>query len=94
MKVAKNATKKEVDYLVKVNLNKIKELRKEKGLSQEDVAKMLGFKTVYPYHRKEGGQQSFTAEELMTLSQIYNVPYEKFFILQVAKNETNKREPA
>jgi putative transcriptional regulator len=30
----------------------------------------------------------------MTLSQIYNVPYEKFFILQVAKNETNKREPA
>jgi putative transcriptional regulator len=76
---------KEVDYLVKVNLDKIKELRKEKGLSQEDVAKMLGFKTVYPYHRKESGQQSFTAEELMTLSQIYNVPYEKFFYTSSCK---------
>lgn len=70
---------KEGEMLFKLNLEKVKELRKEKGLSQEEVAKILGLKTVYPYHRKESGRQSFTAEELMMLSNIYNVPCEKFF---------------
>ncbi len=77
----------EGEMLFKLNLEKVKELRKEKGLSQEEVAKMLGLKTVYPYHRKESGRQSFTAEELMMLSSIYNVPCEKFFTIVVAKNE-------
>ncbi|MEW5321297.1 helix-turn-helix transcriptional regulator [Geobacillus thermoleovorans] len=76
--------------MFKLNLHKVRELRKEKGLSQEDVANMLGFKTVYPYHRKECGQQSFTAEELMMLAQIYGVPYEIFFTPVIAKNEIDR----
>ncbi|KLR75303.1 hypothetical protein ABH20_01020 [Geobacillus sp. T6] len=89
LEVAKNETKRG-EKVFKLNLEKIKELRKRKGLSQDDVAKMLGFKSVYPYHRKESGQQSFTAEELMMLSQIYNVPYKDFFVHYVAKNETSE----
>ncbi|RAK19145.1 helix-turn-helix protein [Anoxybacillus vitaminiphilus] len=75
--------------MVKVNLAQVRKLRKDKGLSQEDVAKMLGFNTVYPYHRKESGQQSFTAEELMKLAQMYKVSYENFFIFDIAENETD-----
>jgi putative transcriptional regulator len=78
--------------LIKVNLDKIRECRKSEGLSQEEVAKILGFNTVYPYHRKESGQQSFTAEELMKLAQLYNLSYENFFIFDVAKNEIHKKE--
>jgi putative transcriptional regulator len=75
-----------------VNLDRIRECRKTEGLSQEEVAKILGFNTVYPYHRKESGQQSFTAEELMKLAQLYKVSYENFFTFDVAKNEINKKE--
>ncbi|OQM44591.1 hypothetical protein B6A27_15810 [Anoxybacillus sp. UARK-01] len=89
MLIAKNATEKRVGSLVKVNLRKIRECRKAKGLSQGEVAKLLGFNTVYPYHRKESGQQPFTAEELMELAQLYNVPYEHFFIWDYAKKRDN-----
>jgi putative transcriptional regulator len=78
---------KEVKQLVKVNLERVRKLRKDKRLSQEDVAKILGFNTVYPYHRKESGQQSFTAEELMKLAQLYKVSYENFFIFDISENK-------
>ncbi len=83
---------KEVKRLVKVNLEQVRMLRKDRRLSQEDVAKILGFNTVYPYHRKESGQQSFTAEELMKLAQLYKVPYENFFIFDIVENKDDEQE--
>lgn len=43
----------------KVNLKKIKDIRKNKGLSQEDMANLLGLKSLYPYHRKESSAKIF-----------------------------------
>lgn len=70
----------------KINLEKLKELRKKRNLSQSDMAKVLGFNTLYPYHRKEGGNQPFTAEELHALANYFGVPLEYFFTNVVAKN--------
>ncbi|WP_153123221.1 helix-turn-helix transcriptional regulator [Peribacillus tepidiphilus] len=65
--------------MIKLNLEFIRGIRKSHNLSQEEMAKKLGFNTVYPYHRKETGQQPFTAEEIFTLATLFNEPYEKFF---------------
>lgn len=76
----------------KVNLEKIKRLRKSYKLSQEEIAKKLGYSSLYPYHRKETGDQSFKAEELHQLSLIFNKPLEYFFEHEVAKNATKMKE--
>lgn len=70
----------------KVNLERIKQLRKKNKLSQEEMANLLGMKSLYPYHRKERGEQSFTAEELHSIAKIFIVPVEYFFENEVAKN--------
>lgn len=69
-----------------VNLDLIKYLRKKHGFSQSDMAEMLGFNSLYPYHRKERGDQAFTAEELHEISKIFRVEVENFFTHSVAKN--------
>lgn len=69
-----------------LNLEFIKYLRKESKLSQEEAAIELGFTSLYQYHRKESGIQSFTAEELFRISNYYRVPLINFFISRVAKN--------
>jgi putative transcriptional regulator len=74
----------------KLNLDLIRESRKKHKLSQEEVATRLGYKSLYPYHRKESGQQPFSAEELYELANMYDVPYEYFFKQNVAKNATNQ----
>lgn len=74
--------------MIKVNLEKIKRLRKSKKLSQGDMAKIVGFNSLYPYHRKESGIQDFTANELYAIANFFEVPIEYFFENDVAKNAT------
>lgn len=69
-----------------INLELIKLLRKKHKLSQNEMAIKLGFNSLYPYHRKERGEQPFTAEELHEISNIFNVDIEYFFVSEVAKN--------
>jgi putative transcriptional regulator len=76
--------------MTKVNLEKIKQLRKSQKLSQSDMAKILGFNTLYPYHRKESGSQPFTADEIHAIAKYFNVPVEYFFAKSIAKNATGK----
>jgi transcriptional regulator with XRE-family HTH domain len=76
--------------MTKVNLEKIKQLRKSQKLSQRDMADILGFNTLYPYHRKESGSQPFTADEIHTIAKYFNVPVEYFFINTIAKNATDR----
>lgn len=64
---------------MKVNLEKIRGLRKGKRLSQEEVACYLGYNNVFPYHRKEKGEQPFLASDIMSLSRLFNQPCEYFF---------------
>lgn len=74
---------------MKVNLEKIRDLRKQKKLSQEKVAFYLGYDNVFSYHRKEKGEQPFLASDIMSLSNLFNQPCEYFFDQNVAKNATN-----
>jgi putative transcriptional regulator len=76
--------------MTKVNLKRIKDLRKDNKLSQEEMACILGFKTLYPYHRKESGAQPFTADELHSIAKYFKVTVEYFFVNEVAKNATSK----
>lgn len=74
----------------KVNLENIKQLRKKHKLSQGDMAELLGLNSLYPYHRKESGAQSFTAEEIHTIAVLFKKPVEYFFKQNVAKNATKR----
>lgn len=74
----------------KVNLEKIKQLRKDHKLSQGDMADLLGLNSLYPYHRKESGAQSFTAEEIHSIAVFFQKPVEYFFEQNVAKNATKQ----
>lgn len=76
--------------MTKVNLERIRQLRKVNKLSQEEMADKLGFNNKYPYHRKEVGSQSFTAEELQHIAYIFNKPMEYFFAQDVAINATEQ----
>lgn len=75
-----------------LNLEKIKNLRKEKKLSQEELAELLGFKSIYSYNRKELGHVKFSADELHALANFFKVPSEYFFDQNVAKIATKEKE--
>ena len=54
----------------------IKKYRKEKGLNQEDIAKVLGVSQA-SYSYKEVGKRRFNIEELKALKKILQVSYEE-----------------
>lgn len=51
---------------------RIKQLRENKGITQEDIAKKLNIKQS-TYSNKEAGKRSFTVEELLKLELILGV---------------------
>jgi DNA-binding XRE family transcriptional regulator len=76
----------------KVNLDKIKALRKREGYSLEDMAKMLGYESPNGYYYLEIGRGRFPAETLAKVADIFNVPIEDLFfendVAKSAKSET------
>lgn len=62
-----------------VDLDKLKNLRKEHQMSQNDMAYVIRSRTVYPYHRKESGSQKFSADEIWDIANYFNKPLEYFF---------------
>ncbi|MCP3026645.1 helix-turn-helix transcriptional regulator [Halobacillus sp. A5] len=78
--------------MAKLNLDKLKKLRKKNKLSQSEMAELLGMKSLYPYHRKESGNQPFKAEEIIEIANYFNVEIEYFFVNEVAKNAINEKE--
>jgi DNA-binding helix-turn-helix protein len=53
-------------------------MRKEKGETQIEVAKLLGLKTASAYNKKENGKVPITLEEAKILSAHYNQPIDIF----------------
>ncbi|MGE6370605.1 helix-turn-helix transcriptional regulator [Planococcus kocurii] len=78
----------------KVNLLLIKELRVQKKMSQSEMAEELGFNNMWTYHRKERGEQSFTAEELNILAKFHKKKMENFFVKEVAENANKEKRAA
>lgn len=60
--------------MISVNLNKIKKLRKEKSITQNEMAKMLGYKSDVGYHYLESGRCQIDAVQLAMIAQILGVP--------------------
>lgn len=56
---------------IKLNLRRLKGLRVEKGLSQEDMAKLIGMPHS-SYQRKESGKNQFLLTEAYSISIVLN----------------------
>lgn len=76
----------------RVNLHLVKKLRVQKKLSQAEMADALGLSNMWAYHRKERGDQAFTAGELRLLSIFHKKKMEDFFEEVVAKNATKEEK--
>lgn len=77
----------------KVNLKKIKELRKEAGLSLEYMAKLLGYESLNGYYYLEIGRGKFAAEALAKVADEFKVPIEElFFVDKVTDLATSQKK--
>jgi transcriptional regulator with XRE-family HTH domain len=68
------------------NTNKLKARIKEKGYTQEEVAKKLG-RSMVSFNYKINNKREFTADEFLALCKILSIeePFEYFFAEDVEK---------
>lgn len=71
----------------KMNIS-VKAARKQKGLTQEEVAKGLGL-SLNGYKRKELGERRFYIDEISHLSKILGVEIQNFFETSCPKKTQN-----
>lgn len=71
----------------KVNLDLIKETRKDMGYSLNDMANKLGFNNKSKYYRREIGEYKFQSEELPTVADVLDIPIEKIFSPEYRKSK-------
>ncbi|HEX7064761.1 MAG TPA: helix-turn-helix transcriptional regulator [Bacillales bacterium] len=64
----------------KVDVEKIKYLRKREHLTLEKMAKRLGYDSPNGYYYLERGRSKFTAETLAAVAEIFDVPIRELFI--------------
>jgi transcriptional regulator with XRE-family HTH domain len=57
-----------------INLQKIRQLREMRHLTQKDLACQLGYRTATGYCRLEKGRRQLSAEHLLALAAILGVP--------------------
>lgn len=77
----------------RVDLAKIKALRKEKRISLDDMARKLGYESPNGYYYLEIGRGKFSAEMLALVAVIFGVGIEElFFDDEVAKMVTTVAE--
>lgn len=55
---------------MKLDLEQLKQARDDKGYSQEDMTKLLGWKTRSKYTKRENGQVPMGADELIAIARI------------------------
>lgn len=73
----------------KVDINKIKELRKTAHISLEEMALRLGYESPNGYYYLEKGRGKFPAETLARVADILDVPIaDLFFENHIAKTAT------
>ena len=59
-------------------LKKLREYRKNNDIKVSDMLKVMNTKHPITYYRKENGERKFTAEEVIVLSNTFNIPKEFF----------------
>ena len=65
-----------------VNLKRLKAERIASGMTQDEVAHKMGWKSRTPYAKRENGLVSIGADELAKITKIFGLPMEKslFFL--------------
>ena len=77
---------------MQLNYKKLRELRLKKGLTQEEVARAIGYESNLGYHYIETGKRRITAERLARLAELFGVGIEDLFTKEeVAQCHTNHR---
>jgi transcriptional regulator with XRE-family HTH domain len=67
---------------LKVNLTKIKALRKKNSISLEEMSRKLGYESINGYYYLEIGRSKFPAETLAKTAVILNVDLNELFFVQ------------
>ncbi|MFD0825812.1 helix-turn-helix domain-containing protein [Neobacillus sp. M.A.Huq-85] len=71
---------------IRVDIEKIKLLRKTANISLEKMSELLGYDSLNGYYYLETGRIKFPAEKLAVVARVLNVPIEElFFDEQIAK---------
>lgn len=76
------------EVLIKINLETIRNLRKEKKISVKEIIESLKLKTKSAYYRKELGINDFKLEEAKILACMLKTSIEQLFF----DNECSKME--
>ncbi|MGN4124854.1 helix-turn-helix transcriptional regulator [Lysinibacillus sphaericus] len=63
-------------------INKIREKRLEKGISQVFISKKLGYKTASGYANIEAGRNKLSLENAKIIAEILGVPLEELFFTE------------
>lgn len=69
-----------------VNVSYIKKLREKYHLSQAQMAARLGLKSPDKYTRRESGEYNIQTNELLIISELFDVPMENFFDSELRKS--------
>lgn len=75
-----------------INLGLIKKKRKKKGLSLQEMARVLGFKNASTYLKYETGEYSFKLDMLPILSEKLEIPFESFFTHDISETEIREKD--
>ena len=78
-----------------VNLKRLKAERIASGMTQDEVAHKMGWKSRTPYAKRENGLVSIGADELAKITKIFGLPMEKitiFFSENVPEMEQTAQE--
>ena len=77
-----------------INLGKLRGLRAEYGMTQEEVAKAIDIST-NSYNRKEKGKRRFTLIEAKKIADLFGVSIEDiFFRHKLSKTVKNEQQSA
>lgn len=71
--------------IYKVNYSLIKTRRKEKKLTLEDMAKVLGLGSKTAYYYKEVGRNAFLDKDIIIIVPLLGITFDEFFKKQEVK---------
>lgn len=77
-----------------MNLKKLKELRKAKGFTQEQMAKLLGYKDKSGYCQLENGDVKMTLEKAIKISKILGADIKEIFFETNVESGSTKQQTA
>lgn len=73
-----------------LDLEKIKQMRIDKGLSQQAMADLLGYKTATGYSYFESGRCDLDPDKLPILADVFNLKMEELYAVDFTTNSAEE----